>query len=327
AVAAGRLRQLEWGLLASGLSWGVAAWMLPLPLIDELSGAVLLLILMGVLALMVHTTACTRRALLGFAFGLWLPLLAHLLWRQDPQGQLLALSFLLYMGSLTIYGTHLQRHIERGIRDQLENRQLLDELKKAYLQQQQQSQALAQAQLQSSLARSHRQNYHDELTGLLNRRAFLERAQAEQTESSRPLGTACLMLIDLDDFKRVNETWGRDTGDLALRVCAQALHHVLRGHDVLARWGGEEFVALLPRTHLGDASAVAERLRLALPQVRLGPEQIDPGLTASIGLAEWYPGDPLDLPLQGADEALYAAKDEGRNCVRMAQAAVALPSR
>ncbi len=155
----------------------------------------------------------------------------------------------------------------------------------------------------------------DELTGLVNRRemtALLQRAQAAQLRTGRPY---CVAVIDLDHFKRVNDLYGHGTGDEVLRRFADLGESMLRDHDTLARWGGEEFVVLLGDTRLAPARAGVERLRehFASHAMSIGPHTIT--LTLSAGVAEPLEGESFEKTLSRADHALYAAKARGRNAV------------
>ncbi|MDF1485302.1 diguanylate cyclase [Ramlibacter sp. H39-3-26] len=153
---------------------------------------------------------------------------------------------------------------------------------------------------------------HDALTGALSRRALLD-ACAEELERSRRRGHAmALLLLDLDHFKAVNDTYGHQTGDRVLAGFARRVRDTLRIQDRFGRYGGEEFVALLPETDLPAAQVAAERIRqrVSMPSPSL------PRCTVSIGLATLQgPGDGIDAMLARADHALYRAKHSGRNRV------------
>jgi len=144
----------------------------------------------------------------------------------------------------------------------------------------------------------------DALTGLHNRR-WLDQAFGERLAALDRIGAqASLLMIDLDNFKTLNDTQGHAAGDVILRRAAHALAASLRPTDLVARYGGEEFAALLPDTGADEASAVAERLRQSAP------------FPISIGVATTSPGASLHTLLASADAALYRAKHAGRNCVR-----------
>ena len=158
---------------------------------------------------------------------------------------------------------------------------------------------------------------HDDLTGLLNRRAMLDRMQLEQRRSLRSGSPLLIAQLDIDHFKAVNDTHGHAAGDLVLQSFADTVRRNVRDTDVLARWGGEEFVLLLCDTPAADAVTLMERLRQAVQAMQVpvaqGGQPIT--VTVSIGLARHAPADPLAGTLERADRALYAAKAGGRNRV------------
>lgn len=163
----------------------------------------------------------------------------------------------------------------------------------------------------------------DPLTGLHNRRYISSRLQqvAEIVASGNTV--ASVMIADLDHFKRVNDTFGHEAGDFILREFSERLKSHLRAVDLAARYGGEEFVILMPDAPLIEAQAGAERLRAEIADVpfRLPGEGGVLEVTVSIGVAEIRTGDDVDTVLRRADEALYRAKAEGRNCVMSDQKA------
>ena len=144
--------------------------------------------------------------------------------------------------------------------------------------------------------------------------AGLEHARAQR--SRQPL---LLALLDLDHFKAVNDTHGHAAGDVALQSFAQTVHGCVRASDLLARWGGEEFLLLMANTHPADGTRLLERVRAtvaATPVALPGGTQLS--LTVSVGLAELAPGESTAALLQRADAALYGAKRLGRNRVLLA---------
>jgi len=157
----------------------------------------------------------------------------------------------------------------------------------------------------------------DSLTGALSRRAFREEGQrALELAKRHKHATSCVML-DLDHFKRINDTYGHGVGDLVLRTTVGVCREHVRAADLVGRVGGEEFVILLPHTAQPAALAVAEKLRLALAgiEIRAGEEAIR--VSASFGVATTEAGvHDLDELLRRADKALYTAKEAGRNVCR-----------
>ena len=173
------------------------------------------------------------------------------------------------------------------------------------------------AELAQALEQIRQLATHDDLTGLLNRRAMLDRMQLEQRRSLRSGSPLLIAQLDIDHFKAVNDTHGHAAGDLVLQSFADTVRRNVRDTDVLARWGGEEFVLLLCDTPAADAVALMERLRQAVQAMQVPvPQGGQPiTVTVSIGLARHAPADPLAGTLERADRALYAAKAGGRNRV------------
>lgn len=171
-----------------------------------------------------------------------------------------------------------------------------------------QKQALAQSLEQIRLLAT-----LDELTGLTNRRHMVELMQDEQLRQQRSGSTMSLVLLDLDHFKRVNDDYGHKAGDTVLRAFADSVRLGLRSSDVLARWGGEEFLLLLPATGPTEALQCVERMREGLARVSLADIATDLTLTFSAGLVAFEAGQPIDTVIERADQALYRAKQAGRN--------------
>ncbi|GAC1420166.1 MAG: hypothetical protein NVSMB6_21970 [Burkholderiaceae bacterium] len=153
----------------------------------------------------------------------------------------------------------------------------------------------------------------DELTGSFNRRHLLKLIEDEKATAVGQDDSFCVCLLDIDHFKRINDTYGHSAGDAVLRTFAQAVESNIRAIDRFGRYGGEEFLLMLPRSDLDQALALVER-------VRAGTEQIDfPDLpraltvTVSVGIARYEPGENIALTINRADQALYKAKGGGRN--------------
>lgn len=157
----------------------------------------------------------------------------------------------------------------------------------------------------------------DSLTGLLNRRAFHERAQREVQRQARQITALSVLIFDIDHFKQINDLYGHEAGDEALRQLALAAQEWLREMDVLARFGGEEFVALLPDSDLEAARRVAERMRQAAADLQIHYPSGVIRLTLSFGVAQWRPEQAMDALIAQADQALYTAKHKGRNRVEV----------
>lgn len=152
----------------------------------------------------------------------------------------------------------------------------------------------------------------DPLTSLYNRRKFKEMLQYETEKNQRYQKSLSLILCDIDHFKRINDNFGHDVGDIALKAFAKKITDNIRDVDVFARWGGEEFIILMPSTSTNSANTVAEKLRKTIEMTSI--EQID-HLTASFGVTGFKTSDTIDSFIKRADDALYKAKEGGRNRV------------
>jgi diguanylate cyclase (GGDEF)-like protein len=155
----------------------------------------------------------------------------------------------------------------------------------------------------------------DPLTDLLNRRSFDRQARHEAQRAQRSDSPWAVLMIDIDHFKRLNDSLGHAAGDVALAAVAEALRGALRTEDLAARWGGEEFVLLLVGTAPDAAFSAAERIRAALAALPLSHQERAFTITASIGVATAHGAMDLASVVQQADDALYAAKAAGRNRV------------
>lgn len=168
-------------------------------------------------------------------------------------------------------------------------------------------------ELEVALQRISDMAVHDELTGIYNRRYLMERTNEESERCARTGTPFSTCIIDVDHFKRINDTYGHFAGDRVLQGVVNAMAATLRQTDVLGRFGGEEFVAILIDTPASGAMITAERLRHTVEQMAF--DEIDPALkvTVSIGVAEHKAGTIPSLTFKNADHALYRAKDGGRN--------------
>jgi two-component system cell cycle response regulator len=175
-------------------------------------------------------------------------------------------------------------------------------------------------QMAALVAEARRLASTDTLTGLLNRRAFIERIEKARAASDKQLFPISVLLLDIDHFKKVNDTLGHDAGDIVLQGVARVLSGIARKSDFLARWGGEEFVLVLTATAEAGARVAAERVRRAIAEAKyVLPDGTEHHATASIGLtsAENVEWDLHNL-LVRADKAMYSAKHRGRNRVETA---------
>ena len=155
----------------------------------------------------------------------------------------------------------------------------------------------------------------DALTNLNNRRQFEVRLKQEIATTKRQKNPLCAMMVDIDFFKKVNDTYGHASGDAVLRTVASIIKEHLRESDIPSRYGGEEFADLLPYTHIEEAKIVGERLRKAVETTPIPIDKKNINVTISMGLAEFSPQETGEDLFKRADSALYEAKESGRNRV------------
>jgi diguanylate cyclase (GGDEF)-like protein len=158
----------------------------------------------------------------------------------------------------------------------------------------------------------------DPLTRLYNRRYLLEIAGYELKQFNRSRKPFSFIICDLDDFKNINDRYGHEAGDRALMTVSDLLRNQLRENDSIARWGGEEFLILMPDTSIDSANEIAGRIRnsIAAAQLKLGKANLP--LTMTMGVSEIRPGETIDACISRADQALYRGKQSGKNRVMVA---------
>ncbi|MDD2743689.1 MAG: diguanylate cyclase [Rhodocyclaceae bacterium] len=174
----------------------------------------------------------------------------------------------------------------------------------------------AEEALRESEERYKQLSVTDSLTGLFNSRHLHERLQAEMERAQRYQRPLSLLVIDCDNFKRINDNFGHLEGDNVLQRLAKVIGHCLRRTDSAYRYGGEEFVLILPEAEIGDAGRLAERLRQDFAdQIVLADNGQEIRCTVSVGLASYQAGETESQFIRRADEASYEAKQRGKNCV------------
>ncbi|WP_022963254.1 GGDEF domain-containing protein [Halopseudomonas pelagia] len=157
----------------------------------------------------------------------------------------------------------------------------------------------------------------DSLTRLFNRRHLIELAEKEIARCDRNPLRLTFLLLDIDHFKHFNDRYGHDVGDRVLERMSVVLASVLRTQDSLGRWGGEEFLAILPDTDAQQALLTAERIRVAVEEDQWECDGMPLSVTLSIGVSEYRPGEDLSVAIARADRALYQGKEGGRNRVEL----------
>jgi diguanylate cyclase len=174
------------------------------------------------------------------------------------------------------------------------------------------------SELRSKLSDVHKESLTDPLTGIANRKAFDTALAAAEEQAAQGGDPVSLLLCDIDNFKKFNDTWGHQTGDQVLRLVANCLSENVKGRDTAARYGGEEFGVVLRGTALKDAVRIAEQIRRAVEGRRLVKKStgdILGTITISIGVAQFTVNEKADMAVRRADTCLYGAKQFGRNLV------------
>jgi diguanylate cyclase (GGDEF)-like protein len=164
--------------------------------------------------------------------------------------------------------------------------------------------------------------YIDGLTGLYNRKHFLELANADVERAQRLNQTIYTAMLDLDFFKKVNDTYGHSAGDIVLKTTAGVIRQTIRAYDLLCRYGGEEFALLILDLEATEAFNLMERIRGSMESTITCYVGIEIKITCSIGLAEFLRTDTLESSIKKSDEALYAAKNSGRNQVKIFESGI-----
>lgn len=278
-------------------------------------------VVMGVLAFLLRDEHVARNLVSAFLVGGQAIALATLAWRPTPglpreRGRvlvvagstILALSFAARVAALALGRVPVT---SPSLNDRVQATTYLAALVVVLLN----TVGYVTMQLERAEERRHQEALHDALTGLANRRALLEALERECRRAMRTAQPLAALMLDLDHFKRVNDERGHLVGDAVLREVARHLAERVRAYDVVGRFGGEEFLVLLPGTTGEGAMAVAEALRHDLETpVRCGDEAID--VTVSIGVSSRVPVRDergCEALIASADRALYRAKERGRN--------------
>ncbi|MEL6937668.1 MAG: diguanylate cyclase [Cyanobacteria bacterium J06598_1] len=183
-------------------------------------------------------------------------------------------------------------------------------------------------QIQRLQSQLKEQAIRDGLTGLFNRRYFEETIPAERTKAERAGTSLCIVLMDIDHFKKVNDTYGHIAGDEALRAFSGLVHKHIRGSDIACRYGGEEFILAMPDMPLTEAYQRAENIRRAVKEMVINCDGVTFQVTVSMGLGAFpdFPGSQKEL-LTRVDQALYVAKANGRDRIEVANEKTAIISK
>ena len=309
-------RRQIWANGLTGLAWGSSVWFFR---VDDhfLLHLLNLTVLVGVAALCVTIMSPFRSAVLLFALGILAPPLAQDALVPGPYRIETAAGLTILFVLTLHYGRVLRQQLIEGLDSEQRSNALVEQLSRvrAELSFSNGELATRNAELAATLERVKELATRDELTGAFNRRYIVDQLERQLAAKVRHATVASVAMFDLDHFKRINDRYGHPVGDQALQETVRVIGAELREGDVLARFGGEEFLVLLPMTGLDAAHLLAERLRKALATVVLaaGPDELR--LRASFGVAELTNAETVAGWLGRADRALYQAKENGRDCV------------
>ena len=286
------LQLLDWErpyfvtLMASTLTWGLGSvWIMPKD--SFLHQAITLVILVGMAGGALSVYSAIRWLAIATIAVVLLPATAWVILFEGRPGLYLGFAVLLFCLSALRATKVLSQAMEQNLEMTYELRQAKED--------------------------AERMASTDLLTGLSSRRAFLEQAAAPMHYCRRSSLPVCAVVVDLDHFKQINDTRGHVAGDTAIQHAGRLIRSGLRRSDLCCRWGGEEFVILLPDTALKEAAGVAEKLRAAIAAFPVPLWDADIPITASFGVAEGV--EDLERLIDRADAALYRAKREGRDRV------------
>jgi diguanylate cyclase (GGDEF)-like protein len=313
---------LEWlGAVATAMVWVSSMAWLGADLVDNLF-IMRLIFIIALAAFLLSALGIEPRIYASFMLVIVVGTLG-VLHRHYPAfmedlGLVADVAFVAYAVMLLVRSRGEHRRTLDWVRARLTQRLLLDQLNLNIREELRMHEALRQksAELESTNRKLAELAIRDGLTGVF-RRGHIEGELRRQVKSwERQPGDFSILLMDIDHFKRVNDLRGHAVGDEVLRRLAAQVQDTLRGSDLFGRWGGEEFMALLPATSLSSALEVAERVRQAVRQMRLrDAEGKEFGITISIGVAQMEPGEDAERLAARADKALYAAKHGGRDQV------------
>lgn len=281
-------RRFVASLVATGIVWGVGGWLI-MPAQSLVHQAVVYFFLMGMAGGAVATYSSHATSTYVTIGAVMLPATGWFVLQDNVLLRAMAAGGLVYVGAAYRATRVLSFFLHRSF-------QLAHELQIAN-------------EKAERLART------DELTGMRNRRAFYEQGELAVDQAQRYGRPLSAVMLDIDHFKTINDTWGHSAGDEALRALAGVIATSARSTDITGRVGGEEFAIVLPETSGHDAAAQAERLRKDVAELSIRHGGTDITITCSFGVAELETGGSLDRLMARADGRLYEAKAQGRNRV------------
>ena len=292
------LKRVFWAQSCAGVVWGLSVFLFKVPG-DFKHELYTLVILVAVSSVTSVALLPFRSAFIGFLLGIWAFPFLYFLYLGEIFYLNLAIGIVIMGLTLIGYQSISTRQFVDGIEQKLRASMLANQLDRA-------------------LQKLEKLAIYDELTSVYNRRFGLDSLQKEKRLQERLHHPLSIAMIDLDHFKSINDNYGHAAGDQALICFAQCVTSELREGDTFFRYGGEEFLLLMPNTSLDQAMVVAERLRTAIYAAQSPPCCSEIKLSASIGIAETPAHENIEKAIDRADKAMYAAKQNGRNRVEVA---------
>lgn len=305
---------LKWFTASSavmGCAWGAVGVFLFFYL-NQVYAGLIIFILAGMTAGAAATNGVHARAAIAFAVPVLIPVLVYFAVLGTVVGGAMAMLVAVFFAMMV----KVARTAETSLTDMValkEEKSILA----ATMQETVCELTESQTKLEESAEELHRLATTDSLTGAMNRRHFFEQTKKEVYRAERYDRAVALAAFDIDHFKRINDTYGHAAGDECLIKFVDMINDNIRESDIFARFGGEEFVLVLPETEISDALQLCERLRMSVAELVVNHADSDITFTVSVGVTGIEPGElDFDRPLARADAALYAAKRDGRNAVQ-----------
>jgi diguanylate cyclase (GGDEF)-like protein len=297
----------NWQTFSSGLQgscWGSAViFFYSSGTTGNLNNVVVLTVIIIMACLSIFPLAPSFQTYLGFINGALLVPVAHYFWASDMHDVPYIIGILMLLLALLRFGRIANLDFVEGVRRLV----LIQHISKQLEQRNQ--------QLDEMNRKVNAVAVHDQLTGLYNRYFIVDQLEVQYKSYVR-YGNACsIVMIDIDHFKQVNDRYGHFVGDAVLAAFSRLVESMVRQGDLIGRYGGEEFLLILPMTDLVAASQLAQRIRTSLAAEPLIDQPVMLVVTASFGVAQIRTGETIDDWLVRVDQVLYSAKEHGRNCV------------
>jgi len=289
----------------TGFGWGSTVFLFDSPAMDQLF-YLRLMILAAAMSFVVSSMTAFVRIFLSYVLPIFFTVMAYLLSNRfvEPQHYLMICA-MLYVSVIVGVAVINNRRIRAGVASRLEVQLLTEELSGAL----ETERSLREVMAKTAMT--------DVLTGILNRRGILDNFEKEIAKCQRFARPLAVLMIDIDLFKAINDTYGHASGDLAIQTVALTLQTTLRNTDELGRFGGEEFLVVLSDLQRDGAISAAERFREHVNNIELMLADRRVRITVSVGISFYRDADDSNTLLERADKALYIAKANGRNRVEI----------